>query len=98
MRMQRSIAANALAPRIRGAGVARLVASLVIAALVAGCKGEAAVQEQPARPVKVAIVAAAPQGRTLSFSGVVRPRIESALSFRVPGQDRGARGQRRRSR
>jgi RND family efflux transporter MFP subunit len=46
----------------------------------------AAVQEQPARPVKVAIVAAAPQGRTLTFSGVVRPRIESALSFRVPGK------------
>jgi multidrug efflux system membrane fusion protein len=36
--------------------------------------------------VKVAIVAAAPQGRTLSYSGVVRPRIESALGFRVPGK------------
>jgi len=86
MRFQRSIAGNASAPRIRGSGATRLVASLAIAALVAGCKGEAAVQEQPARPVKVAIVAAAPQGRILSFSGVVRPRIESTLSFRVPGK------------
>jgi multidrug efflux system membrane fusion protein len=82
MGFQRSAAANALA----GSSVTRLAASLAIAALMAGCKGEAAVQDQPARPVKVAIVAAAPQGRTLSFSGAVRPRIESALSFRVPGK------------
>ena len=53
---------------------------------VAGCKGEAAVQEQTVRPVKVAIVATAAQGRTLTYSGVVRPRIESALGFRVPGK------------
>ena len=86
MRFQRSIAGNASATRIARSGAARLVVSLAIAALVAGCKGEAAVQEQPARPVKVAIVAAAPQGRILSFSGVVRPRIESTLSFRVPGK------------
>jgi RND family efflux transporter MFP subunit len=59
---------------------------LGVALLAAGCKGEAAVQEQVARPVKVAVVAAAPQGRTLSFSGVVRPRVESALGFRVPGK------------
>jgi RND family efflux transporter MFP subunit len=38
------------------------------------------------RPVKVAIVAAAPQGRTLTFSGVVRPRIESSIGFRVGGK------------
>jgi len=86
MRYQRSIAADAQAPWTRGSAVTRLVVSLAIAALAAGCKSEAAVQEQPARPVKVAIVAAAPQGRTLTFSGVVRPRIESALSFRVPGK------------
>jgi multidrug efflux system membrane fusion protein len=84
MRFQRSIEANALAPRT--SAITRLVISLAIAALVAGCKGEAAVQEQPARPVKVAVVATAPQGRTLTFSGVVRPRIESALSFRVGGK------------
>lgn len=62
------------------------VGILGIAALIAGCKGEAAVQEKQARPVKVAIVAAAPQGRSLSYSGVVRPRIESAVGFRVSGK------------
>jgi multidrug efflux system membrane fusion protein len=36
--------------------------------------------------VKVAIVAAAPEARTLTFSGVVRPRIESNLGFRVGGK------------
>jgi multidrug efflux system membrane fusion protein len=82
MGLQRSTAANASA----GSGVTRLVASLAIVAMMAGCKGEAAIQDEPARPVKVAVVAAAPQGRTLTFSGVVRPRIESALSFRVPGK------------
>ena len=35
---------------------------LGIAALVAGCKGEAAVQEQAVRPVKVAVVARPPKG------------------------------------
>ena len=54
--------------------------------LLAGCKGEAAVQEEAVRPVKVAVVAAAAQGRTLTYSGVVRPRIESALGFRVAGK------------
>src|SRR5690349_5903295 len=46
-------------------------------ALLGGCKGETAVREEPLRPVKVAIVEAAPAARTLTYSGVVRPRIES---------------------
>jgi len=62
------------------------VAILGAAALIAGCKGEAAVKEETVRPVKVAIVEAAAQARTLAYSGVVRPRIESALGFRVPGK------------
>jgi RND family efflux transporter MFP subunit len=62
------------------------VAILGVAALVAGCKGEAAVKEETVRPVKVAIVEAAAQARTLAYSGVVRPRIESALGFRVSGK------------
>ena len=65
---------------------AGILVVLGIAASIAGCKGEAAVQEQVVRPVKVAVVAAATQGRTLTYSGVVRPRIESALGFRVPGK------------
>jgi RND family efflux transporter MFP subunit len=62
------------------------MAILGIAALIAGCKGEAAVKTETVRPVKVAIVAAAAPSRTLTYSGVVRPRIESALGFRVSGK------------
>ena len=65
---------------------ASILVVLGIAATIAGCRGEAAVQEQVVRPVKVAVVAQATQGRTLTYSGVVRPRIESALGFRVPGK------------
>src|SRR5215510_3353709 len=59
--------------RTRWGAISR-VAMLGIAALIAGCRGEAAVQDKQPRPVKVAIVAVGPQGRTLSYSGVVRPR------------------------
>src|SRR5215470_1835011 len=59
---------------------------LGVAVLLGGCKAETAVSEEPVRPVKVAIVEAAPEARTLTYSGVVRPRIESALGFRVTGK------------
>ena len=62
------------------------MAILGIAALVAGCKGEAKVDEEVVRPVKVAVVEAAAAGRTLIYSGVVRPRIESPIGFRVAGK------------
>jgi membrane fusion protein, multidrug efflux system len=62
------------------------LAACVVAALFAGCKVEPPVKEAEVRPVKVAAVAAAPQGRTLTYSGVVRPRIETTLGFRVPGK------------
>src|SRR5215472_8211032 len=83
MSAQRSNAASAVATRMRRAS---LVTVLGIGALLAGCKGEAAVKEESIRPVKVAVVEAGAQGRTLAYSGVVRPRIESALGFRVPGK------------
>jgi RND family efflux transporter MFP subunit len=74
----------------KGWGPARriaLIGPLIgIVAAVAGCKGEAAVEEEVVRPVKVAAVAAAPQERTLTYSGVVRPRIESIIGFRVGGK------------
>jgi RND family efflux transporter MFP subunit len=54
--------------------------------LLAGCNTEASVKEEPARPVKVVVVSEADQQRTLTYSGVVRPRIESAVGFRVPGK------------
>jgi membrane fusion protein, multidrug efflux system len=63
-----------------------LVVLLPLAALAGGCRGEASVEDSAVRPVKVAIVDAAPRGRTLTYSGVVRPRIESAMGFRVAGK------------
>jgi membrane fusion protein, multidrug efflux system len=71
---------------VRRAGRASRVAILGIAVLIGGCKSEATVQEQPPRPVKVAVVTTGSQARLLTYSGVVRPRIESALGFRVPGK------------
>jgi len=65
---------------------AALVAVVSFAALAAGCKDEAYMKEESVRPVKVAIVELSDGGRTLTYSGVVRPRIESALGFRVPGK------------
>jgi RND family efflux transporter MFP subunit len=74
----------------RAAGARRPTAAaaaiVALAALVAGCEGEAAGKEESIRPVKVAVVATSARERTLSYSGVVRPRIESALGFRVPGK------------
>jgi RND family efflux transporter MFP subunit len=71
---------------VRWALARRLVVIGMSAAAVAGCRGEAAVEEEAVRPVKIAMVAAAPQGRTLAYSGVVRPRIESPIGFRVGGK------------
>lgn len=87
MGIQRLASATVLAPRMeREKSVITRVAILGVLALLAGCKAETAVHEQPVRPVKVAVVEAGSQGRTLTYSGVVRPRIESALGFRVPGK------------
>ncbi len=60
--------------------------ALMAGAVVSGCKGEAAIQEETVRPVKVAVVEPAARGRSLTYSGVVRPRIESAVGFRVAGK------------
>ena len=71
----------------RWRGLARRFALVGLVAAVAGCKGEAANEEaEVVRPVKVATISAAPQGRMLTYSGVVRPRIESNLGFRVSGK------------
>jgi multidrug efflux system membrane fusion protein len=59
---------------------------LPLVAMLGGCKGEATVEQEIVRPVKVAVVGEAVRGRTLTYSGVVRPRIESALGFRVAGK------------
>ena len=60
----------------RRGGLARRLVLVALTAALAGCRGEAAIEEkQVVRPVKVATVAVAPQGRALTYSGVVRPRI-----------------------
>src|SRR5262249_61643430 len=38
------------------------------------------------RSVKIVVGGEARRGRTLPYSGVVRPRIESAIGFRVAGK------------
>ena len=74
------------APPGKGSAGVFGLAACVVATLIAGCKVEPPVKEAEVRPVKVAAVSAAPQGRTLTYSGVVRPRIETTLGFRVPGK------------
>ena len=59
---------------------------LVLTTTVGGCKGEAQVAQEVVRPVKVAVVEMTAPGHTLTYSGVVRSRIESELGFRVPGK------------
>src|SRR5262249_823480 len=54
--------------------------------IVAGCKGKADPEAHAVRPVKAAVVEAPNGGRTLTYSGAVRPRIESAVGFRVAGK------------
>jgi RND family efflux transporter MFP subunit len=82
------ISATGISHRTGWRGLARRIGLLgAVAAALAGCRSEAAVEErETVRPVKVAVVGVAPQGRTLTYSGVVRPRIESNIGFRVSGK------------
>jgi RND family efflux transporter MFP subunit len=64
----------------------RVLLLLPLAAFIAGCSSEAKVAQDIARPVKVTVVGEAVNGRTMTYSGVVRPRIESAVGFRVAGK------------
>lgn len=59
---------------------------LPLIAILGGCKGEAKVEQEIVRPVRVAVAGEAVRGHALTYSGVVRPRIESALGFRVAGK------------
>lgn len=67
-------------------GWLRAAALLAALAILAGCTSEAKVERDFVRPVKVVVVGDTVQGRILNYSGVVRPRIESAVGFRVPGK------------
>lgn len=66
---------------------AGIALALTLIPLLGACKGETATKaEEHVRPVKAAVIAPAARQHTLTFSGVVRPRIESALGFRVAGK------------
>jgi RND family efflux transporter MFP subunit len=73
-------------PLLLVGSLSRAALLLPLVAALAGCAGEAKVADDVVRPVKVAVVGETVQGRTLTYSGVVRPRIESAVGFRVPGK------------
>ena len=62
-----------------------LSAAVLLPLALAGCSDEK-VSEVPARPVKVMVVPKPVTERALSYSGVIAPRIESTLGFRVPGK------------
>ncbi len=59
--------------------------SLLLPLMLAAC-GEEKVAEVPVRPVKAMVVPQPVTWRTLTYSGVIAPRIESALGFRVSGK------------
>jgi RND family efflux transporter MFP subunit len=60
---------------------------LTLTLSLAGCGEETkAASQTVVRPVKVAVLQPASGARALTFSGVVRPRIESAIGFRVAGK------------
>ena len=52
---------------------------------LAGCSDEK-LSDVPARPVKVMVVQKPVTERALTYSGVIAPRIESTLGFRVSGK------------
>jgi membrane fusion protein, multidrug efflux system len=58
---------------------------LVLPLSLAACS-DVKVADVPVRPVKAMIVPAPVSERTLTYSGVIAPRIESQLGFRVSGK------------
>jgi membrane fusion protein, multidrug efflux system len=60
--------------------------SLLALPLALGACGDRKTAQEPVRPVKAYVIKAPAQERTLSFSGVIAPRIESQLGFRVSGK------------
>jgi RND family efflux transporter MFP subunit len=59
---------------------------VVLAPFLNGCKEDTRAEPEIVRPVNVVVVGEPSQGRSLTYSGVVRPRIESAIGFRVAGK------------
>lgn len=73
--------ARASSIRVRNAVLAALAA-----ASLAACQAETAPLERPARPVQVTSVAYADDVVTRDFVGVIAPRTETDLAFRVAGK------------
>jgi RND family efflux transporter MFP subunit len=63
----------------------RLLAALALPLALAACAERKTAQEE-VRPVKAFVVKAPAAERTLAYSGVVAPRVESTLGFRVSGK------------
>jgi membrane fusion protein, multidrug efflux system len=61
------------------------IAAAFLPLALAGC-GNETVSEAPARPVKVMVAPKPVTERALAYSGVIAPRIESTLGFRVSGK------------
>ncbi len=62
-----------------------IVTVLLVPLALAACDEPKAAQE-PIRPVKAFVIPAPQAERTLTYSGVIAPRIESQLGFRVAGK------------
>ncbi len=66
--------------------VRNTVLIVLAAAALAACQAETAPLERPARPVQVASVTYAEDVMTRDFVGVIAPRTETDLAFRVAGK------------
>src|ERR1700738_844775 len=69
----------------------RLLAGLslaLMASALAGCDETVAQKATPARPVLVATVHYESESPERRFVGTIKPRIETAMGFRVPGKVR----------
>src|SRR3978361_723854 len=64
------------------AGLSRALAAIALA----GCNDTVAQKAAPSRPVLVATVHYEAEAPERSFVGTIRPRIETDMGFRVPGQ------------
>jgi multidrug efflux system membrane fusion protein len=67
-------------------GFALLALPLLLTLVACDDNGKKAQREEPARPVRVQSVEFKTDTQRLTLAGVVAPRIESGLGFRVPGK------------
>lgn len=58
----------------------------LVAVVLAGCKSESAEYKAPPQPVRAAAVTFTAAVKTHSYTGIIKPRYESDLGFRVSGK------------